>query len=96
MTRGGQLPVVVKIYYGKRQNLSLILFSLPQTLNKSNTKEESKSPIHSKSNILTFVYKRLKDYGPPIGTDTLGDFFVDRGDVAVLKIHVTKSSNLMG
>ena len=37
-----------------------------------------------------------KRFSPPIDVDTPGDFFVDRGDVAVLKTHVIKSSNLMG
>ena len=31
-----------------------------------------------------------------IDADTLGDFFADRGDEAVLKSHVVKSPNLMG
>ena len=35
-------------------------------------------------------------FSPPIDADTPGDFFADRGDVAVLKTHVIKSPNLMG
>ena len=37
-----------------------------------------------------------KRFSLAIDADTPGDFFADRGDVAVLKTHVTKSPNLMG
>ena len=37
-----------------------------------------------------------KRFSAPITADTLGNFFTDRGDVAVLKSYVIKSPNLMG
>ena len=37
-----------------------------------------------------------KRFSSPIDADTPGDFFANRGDVAVLKTHMIKSPNLMG